>query len=100
MQLPRAEGGKVSAVTHIAAQPVQVGAWLRQRCAWCGAVLEDYDLTLTAGEVPVPALPGPPTWLAGTLVCVDGNRCTSLDHADGEQVPLDCCAALDPEATR
>ena len=29
---------------HIAGPDVQVGAQLRQRCAWCGALLIDYAL--------------------------------------------------------
>lgn len=36
------------AVTHIAGLDVQVGRYLRQRCAWCGAMLSDYDLARVA----------------------------------------------------
>ncbi|MEZ0077383.1 hypothetical protein [Planotetraspora sp. GP83] len=35
-------------VVHIAGPDIQVGAQLRQRCAWCGAVLLDYDLSCVA----------------------------------------------------
>jgi len=86
-----------SGVIHIAGVDVQVGAHLRQRCSWCGAVLIDYDLTRVAvmeGEDPRPA-----TWPPGDLVLVDGNVSATVAHNDGDQLPSNACAALDTEVT-
>ncbi len=88
----------MSAVVHIAAQWLQVGPFLRQRCAWCGATLIDYNLELVA--VPAGQDPRPATWPAGELVAVDGNASYVLDHRDGDQLPDGACARLDPEVTR
>ena len=84
---------------HIAGLDIEVGGrFLRQRCAWCGAVLVDYDLERVAA--PVGQDPRPSVWPPGDLVRVDGNVSAIVPHADGEKLPADCCAALDPEATR
>lgn len=87
----------MTAVTHIAGLDVQVGPYLRQRCGWCGAVLSDYDLTRVAvqeGQNPRPAM-----WAIGALVTIDGNASWTVDHQDGEQLPADACAQLDPAVT-
>ena len=70
----------MAGVIHIAGLDIQVGAQLRQRCGWCGAVIVDYDLARTAspcgdhcqeyGCKPENHRPG--TWLVGGLVEVDG----------------------------
>lgn len=93
--MTRQAGG---AVVHIAADHVRVGAQLRQRCAWCGATLIDYDLGRVA--VPVGQDPTPATWPVGELVAVDGAMQTIVPHEDGAQLPPNACAALDPEVTR
>lgn len=85
------------AVTHIAGATVQVGAQVRQRCSWCGAVLVDVNLERTA--VPEGQDLRPATWLAGGLVAVDGNAPYVVSHTEGEQLPADACAQLDPEVT-
>lgn len=86
---------------HIAAQPIQVGEQLRQRCGWCGVVLLDYDLTRLA--VPVAEIEagwtGPATWETGTLVGVDGGVHWVVDHADGDRLPADACAQLPHDLT-
>ena len=67
--------------THIAAQHVTVNdRYLRQRCAWCGATLIEYDLHGVA--VPEGQDPTPATWPVGALVTVDGDR-----------LPDDACAS-------
>ena len=91
------------AVIHIAGLDVQVGARLRQRCAWCGAVLLDYDLTRVArplepGEDP-DAEWRPATWEAGALVEVDGPGMFVVPHEPGEQLPPSTCAHLDDDVT-
>jgi hypothetical protein len=84
-------------VTHIAGVDVMIGGRrLRQRCAWCGAVLLDYDLTRVAmlGDDPEP----PATWPPGRLVRVDGPMSTTLEEE--EELPDDACASVHDEVTR
>lgn len=86
-------------IVHIAAQPVTIGdQLLRQRCAWCGATLLDYDLTRIA--VPAGQDPTPSTWPTGELIAVDGPWSTVVDHADGDPLPDTSCGRLAPEVTR
>lgn len=87
----------MTAVIHIAGPDIQVGAQLRQRCAWCGAVLLDYALDRIA--VPAGQDPRPGTWPAGELVAVDGNASYVVAHEDGQQLPDGACGKLDPAAT-
>lgn len=98
-------------VTHIAAQDIVVeGRYLRQRCAWCGAVLLDYDLARVA--VPIGQEGPPATWEAGRLVRVDGafpevyslldmdiDTGPVVDGGGDRMLPDDACALLDPEVT-
>lgn len=84
-------------ITHIAGLDVQVGRYLRQRCAWCGAVLSDYDLANVAvleGHNPRPAM-----WGVGELVALDGNASWVVDHEDGAELPANACVQLDPAVT-
>ena len=93
-------------VVHIAAPEVQVGHRLRQRCSWCGAMIDDVDLStiqvaVAEGEEPSPY----PSWPAGALVAVDGGiRYVVEPQAmpDGSLtlgIPPTSCMALDPEVT-
>lgn len=85
------------AVTHIAGLDVQVGPYLRQRCAWCGAMLDDYDLRCVAvmeGQNPRPAI-----WKVGVLVAIDGGASWVVEHEDGADLPANACAPLDPAVT-
>lgn len=84
-------------MTHIVGMYVRIGDRLRQRCAWCGAVLIDYDLAAMA--VPEGQDPTPATWPVGELVRLDGPVTWKLDHVDGDQLPADACGMLDPEVT-
>jgi hypothetical protein len=87
----------VSAITHIAGMQVQVGCRQRQRCAWCGAVLADYNLKNLAV---LASQPGPPAmWTPQDLVRVDGNAYFVVAHEDGAELPADACAQLDDEVT-
>lgn len=88
----------MTAVVHIAGPDVRVNAQLRQRCAWCGALLIDYDLERVA--VPEGQDSMPSTWPAGELIAVDGNASWVEPHTDGDPVPANACAALDAEVTR
>lgn len=82
-------------ITHIAAEHVVLsGQYLRQRCAWCGDVLVEHDLTRVA--VPIGTDPTPATWPAGALVRVDGNLSivadSIADESGSAELPLDACA--------
>lgn len=78
-------------MTHIAGYPVRLeGRFLRQRCAWCGIVLLDYDLSTLAsidGE-------GPSTWATGALVEVNGNYSGVIE---GTELPADSCSIMEIE---
>lgn len=88
-------------VVHIAGHEVQVGEFLRQRCAWCGAVLEDYDLSRLMYTVDTPPEQRrPATWPVGGLIEVDGGVTWVVDHDDGKTLPANACAVLDVEVTR
>ncbi|WP_166345038.1 hypothetical protein [Phytoactinopolyspora limicola] len=93
-----------NAVVHIAGPETQVGPRLRQRCAWCGALLLDYDLAHIA--VPDGQDPRPSTWPVGAMVSVrdvcDGVRESWQVTADPGcgRLPDNACGAIDPEVTR
>jgi len=71
----------MSAVTHIAGLNITVqDRYLRQRCAWCGVVLLDYDLA----NIQVSIVPGG----------------VSFSHEAGALLPDDACALAHPELTR
>lgn len=79
---------------HFASQAFQIGPHIRQRCVWCALLLEDYDLRRMAfpeGQDPTPA-----TWVAGSLVEVDGDVQTSVEHTPGvDPLPPGTCYELD-----
>jgi len=65
-------------IVHIGGDTVTVfGRYVRQRCAWCGKVLVEYDLERVA--VPVGQEGPPATFPAGALVLVDGNMMTVVE---------------------
>lgn len=86
---------------HIAGWPVLVGSRLRQRCAWCGAVLIDVDLAGIAVQVD-PEHPDPsyPTWEMGALVMVSGNATYIVPGGIGDELPRESCGKVDDDVTR
>lgn len=84
-------------IVHIAGPWIEVGTQLRQRCAWCGAVLIDYALDRIA--VPEGQDPRPATWPTGELIEVDGNASLVRPHTDGEALPANACAQIDHDVT-
>lgn len=85
-------------VVHIVGIDVQARGQRRQRCAWCGAVIED----ASAGEVMVPvehAGDPCPSWQVGAFVAVDGNHRYVVEHKPGDALPAGCCALLPHEVT-
>ena len=90
-------------VVHIAGIIVTIGDDLmRQRCAWCGAMLLDYEVS----HIGVPADQAnttPPTFGPGELVEVrDGTSFVVLSGMEGSggTIPPNSCVNLDPEVTR
>ena len=99
----------MSGVIHIAGPPIQIGDHLRQRCAWCGATLLDYDLSNIATPVPEGKTEPqaradgdfrPGTWLPGGLIAIDGPLSYLVPHTDGDRLPDSACGQLDHEVTR
>jgi hypothetical protein len=99
----------VGCLVHLAAPSVRVGGVIRQRCAWCGALIDEVDL----GRVAWVAEDGDPGFVDGDgnprsrwsgLVAVEvvegvvSSRCAVADPGDGK-VPDDSCMALDPVVT-
>lgn len=84
-------------ITHIAGLQVQVGHRMRQRCSWCGALLEDHDLENVA--VPVGQEGPPALWAPGLPVRVDGSLSYALDIGEDPDLPDDACARLDDAVT-
>lgn len=92
-------------ITHIAGVDVTIGGRrARQRCAWCGAVLLDYDLANVAVQVEPGEKPKPPAMFEATrLVRFTGRGAGAsllevLDEAD--ELPDDACGKVDDEVTR
>lgn len=89
---------------HIAGAPIRFGAYLRQRCSWCGVLIIDQDLSLVARPVEDADTPFP-VWPVGEEVAMDGavtwvlDRTPSLEHEDGWTVSPDCCLRLPVEVT-
>jgi hypothetical protein len=88
--------GQRGSIVHIAGNDVQVGAQLRQRCAWCGALVVDYELDRIA--VPEGQDPRPATWPVGGLVEIDGNALWFVPHNSGDPLPANACAATGQSA--
>jgi hypothetical protein len=85
---------------HIAGPAIQVGSQLRQRCAWCGAVLIDHALDQLMYEATTPPEQRrPATWPVDGLIEVEGGMSVIVNHEDGEQLPPNACAQLDHAVT-
>lgn len=87
-------------IVHIAGQPVQLqGRYVRQRCSWCGALIEDIDLANAASEVSEgETVSGPPLWPVGELVALAGVLRYCL--GDVSEMPKNCCANIELDVTR
>ncbi len=81
---------------HIAGHPIQYGTLLRQRCAWCGAIMIDDDLSLMASISSDGSPFKPLTWETNALVRIEGaNPVTSEVIPESEhqgKIPPGCCA--------
>lgn len=94
-------------VTHLAGTKVEANGRLRQRCAWCGALLFDYELANVAvagDEWREPGTAEPDTWwrVDDHAVARYGWRVEPEPHPDNPErikIPDDSCMRLDPDAT-
>lgn len=84
---------------HVAAPPLTFGTVRRQRCAWCGALIDEYDLASIAAPVERDAegniipFEGPGAWVG--LVAVDGGHRWAVDDpADGRAPESSCMERL------
>jgi hypothetical protein len=97
---------------HLAGAVVRVRNLQRQRCEWCGALLEELDLA-NVGVVVEAGADGPPLppsgWPQGALVRVTGTfpRVGTVvepephpEDPDAVAIPEDSCMAVDPWATQ
>lgn len=99
-------------LVHVAGTVLTFGQYRRQRCSWCGALLQEYDLAnisrpLEPGEDPDNPEPWEPAaWPVGGLVAVvDGGPramwVVKPEQIGGEpQAPGNSCMNLDREVTR
>lgn len=105
----------MAALVHLAAPPVRAGDVIRQRCAWCGALIDELDLARTAiqlapGETDEDARrrlvddQGNPARGWDGLVAVDvcegvvTAKWSVDDPVDGK-IPADSCMNLDAGVT-
>lgn len=89
----------MSSVTHVAGMDMTwAGRYLRQRCAWCDAILVDVDLH--AVSVPAGQDPTYPTWPVGALITINGPVSTDVSPDPTllvtPPVPDDSCMRNDP----
>lgn len=76
---------------HVVGTPAVVPPGLiRQRCAWCGALILDYDLG-PMGQDPMPAVPA--MWEVGALVAIDDGVSHVVPR--GDELPAGACALLE-----
>jgi hypothetical protein len=77
-------------IVHIASNTITMeGQYVRQRCVWCGVLLIDIDLSMTAtsdGKEPG-------SWATGALVEVDGGHSSLVE---GNRIPDNCCYCVNP----
>jgi hypothetical protein len=77
---------------HIVGLDIRIGARVRQRCAWCGIVIEDVDLANMMSPAGSP--PWRP-WNPGELLEVTGNMRSVVRHEDGSPLPDGMCVDVD-----
>lgn len=97
-----------SALVHLAGPAIRAANVIRQRCAWCGALLDEKDLERVAwhddgsGENPLIHEDGSPRdrW-EGLVAVADGNprAMWAVEQPEDGKIPAESCMSLDPAAT-
>lgn len=92
-------------IIHFAGQTLRIGDVIRQRCLWCGGLIEERDLANTAvsvgpDETPEEAIDGlySSHW-SGLVAVANGVRWSVPDPDDG-RIPDRSCANILLEITR
>lgn len=101
---------------HLVGIDMRIGPLRRQRCAWCGQLLVDEDLSKMSWMLNADGTdPGPPgMWPAGEVIEVIGDLGSgrfmrivpesdwpdSVSDPGEKRLPDGCCALLDPAVTR
>lgn len=97
----------MSHLVHMAAPTLRAANIIRQRCAWCGALIDEYDLdriAIPVGDEPLVDADGSPRGGWQGLVAVDvcegvlTSKWAVPDPDDGK-IPADSCMALDVAVT-
>jgi len=95
----------MTAIVHVIGTEIVVGDLSRQRCSWCGALVEDRDFSrmavaLQPGQTAEEAVEAmrQTRWEPGSHVAVDGNMGYVVPHEEGV-IPEGSCMLLDPFAT-
>lgn len=95
----------MSEIVHFAGQTMTFGSLQRQRCLWCGALIDERDLARTAVQVDPAASEevqreeaarGAELKWSG-LVAIDGNVRWAVDEPDDGHAPPRSCMQLFPE---
>lgn len=79
-------------VAHLPAQAIMVGPLQRQRCAWCGTILADYDLRYVG--VPLGQDGTPPYWPVDEWIETDGCYTGVVEIEDGKY-PENACLTVE-----
>lgn len=102
-------GSAATSQSHIIGPPMTMnsatrGLVRRQRCLWCGALVDEMELERVAVQVPADGSPPrpPATWEPGAVIRVQGTnpRMTSVvEVGPDDLLPDDACANIDYEVT-
>jgi hypothetical protein len=88
-----------TAIVHFVGPDIRIDdKRMRQRCAWCGTLLLEYDLDRI--QVPVGQRQGMARFEVGTLLEVYEGMRQLISHKPGDKLPPNTCAELDDEVTR
>lgn len=85
-------------VAHLPGLAISVGPLQRQRCAWCGVILQDYDLRYVG--VPVDQPGPPPHWPVDEWIETDGTYTGVVEGLDDDQYPENACLTVELAAAR
>lgn len=87
-------------IVHVAGPTLTYDTVRRQRCLWCGALIDEYDLSRIARPLEPDEDPdNPKPWEPGHwegLVAVDGNMRWSIDEPPDGKAPERSCMRLLP----
>lgn len=88
-------------IIHVAGPVITVGTLRRQRCTWCGALVEEHDLAMVSRPVEAgedPDVPWEPAVWTG-LVAVDGHVFWAVADPEDGKIPPTSCMALEDAVT-